>query len=208
MSSISPPSSPPTKSLGSTSLSPQNSSHLLSPQLLYRRFIPVSESPSNRQYHQKASVFRPSSPIAPSDGFEAVFLAACDKVEEDVEDFDTDLPNKSSEFIGNQAFIKGSESNSKEFESDEGIIESSDKNSKKSYFASNEEQLSGPASCGTGSQSIWNVWINDCSTENAKLKLIRILKGKALVPKQRWGIDKILATLVQHRKDPRLHILY
>lgn len=29
-----------------------------------------------------------------------------------------------------------------------------------------------------------NSWINNCTTKNAKLKLIQILKSKALVPKQ------------------------
>ncbi|MCJ1342563.1 hypothetical protein MMC31_000749, partial [Peltigera leucophlebia] len=167
------------------------------------------ESPSNKQYHQKASLLRTSSPIAPSDGLEAAFLAACNEVEEDAEDFVTDLPDEPSEFIGNQAFIEeGFESDSEKSESDKGIVRSSNENFEESHFASNKKQAPGPASRRTGSQSIRNAWISDCSTENAKLKLIRILKGEALVPKQRWGIDKILATLVQHRKDPRLHTPY
>ena len=186
MSSVSPRSSPPTKSLGSTSSLSQSSPHLLSPQLPYRRFIQASESPSNKQYYQKASLLRPSSPIAPLNGLEAAFLVACDEAEEDAEDFVADLLDEPSEFIGNQAFIEeGFESDSEESESDEGIVGSSNENSEESHFASNEEQPPGPASRRTGSQSIRNAWISDCSTENAKLKLIRILKGKALVPKQR-----------------------
>lgn len=51
-------------------------------------------------------------------------------------------------FIGNQAFIKGSESNSKEFKSNEDIIKTLDKNSKKSHFTSNKKQLLRPACCG------------------------------------------------------------
>lgn len=38
--------------------------------------------------------------------------------------------------------------------------------------------------------------------------MIQILKGEALFLKRRWGVDKILATLVQHREDPRLHTPY
>lgn len=38
--------------------------------------------------------------------------------------------------------------------------------------------------------------IEDCTTKNAKLKLIRILEGGVLMPKQRWKTDKILAIMV------------
>lgn len=173
MSSVSPLSSLSTKNLNSTSLLLQSSPHLLSSQLLYTQFIQASESLNNKQYHQKVSLFCLSSLIALSNGLEAIFLVACNKVEKDTEDFDADLLDEPSEFIGNQVFIeKISKSNSEGFESDKGIIESLDKNSKKSHFASDEKQIPGPAFCRIRSQSILNVWINDCSTKNAKLKLI------------------------------------
>lgn len=47
-----------------------------------------------------------------------------------------------------------------------------------------------------------------CSTSHAKHKLINILKSEAFVPRQRWGIDRILATLVNHQKDPNLRTAY
>lgn len=43
-----------------------------------------------------------------------------------------------------------------------------------------------------------STWTNDCNTPHAKEKLISILNGTATIPKQRWGIARILATLVHH----------
>ena len=51
-------------------------------------------------------------------------------------------------------------------------------------------------------------WLNSTNTVYAKNKLIYILKGDDLIPKQRWGIDKILATLIEHRKDEKLRTPY
>lgn len=39
-------------------------------------------------------------------------------------------------------------------------------------------------------------------------KLIQILNGQAYVPQQRWGLYRILATLVAHRNKPRLLAAY
>lgn len=51
-------------------------------------------------------------------------------------------------------------------------------------------------------------WLDAVITNKAKEKLVWILNGKTLIPKQRWGIDKILATLVAHRDDKRLCITF
>ena len=52
------------------------------------------------------------------------------------------------------------------------------------------------------------IWLNLTSTIYAKNKLICILKSDDLILKQQWGIDKILATLVEHKKDKKLHTSY
>lgn len=65
-----------------------------------------------------------------------------------------------------------------------------------------------PLPCNPSTDSRKNAWIDDCNTEYAKLKLIRIPKGEVIISKKRWGIEEILATLVQHRKDPRLQASY
>lgn len=59
---------------------------------------------------------------------------------------------------------------------------------------------------GVGSQS--TTCIEDCNTENAELKLIRSLKVEVLVLKQRWRLEKNLATLVYHMKCQHLCTLY
>lgn len=46
------------------------------------------------------------------------------------------------------------------------------------------------------------------STTHAKQKLVRILRGDIYIPRQRWELDKILKTLVIHRKDPQLRTAY
>lgn len=40
------------------------------------------------------------------------------------------------------------------------------------------------------------------------MKLVRILKGDDPIPRKRWGIERILATIVCHRRDPRLRTPY
>lgn len=52
-------------------------------------------------------------------GLKAAFLATCNEIEEDTEDFIADLPNESSKFIGKQVFIEEDfEIDSKESKSD------------------------------------------------------------------------------------------
>ena len=47
-------------------------------------------------------------------------------------------------------------------------------------------------------------WIDTDNTSHAKEKLIKILAEEVLIPKQRWSLCKMLATLVYYRIDPRL----
>lgn len=47
-----------------------------------------------------------------------------------------------------------------------------------------------------------------CSTIHAREKLVKILNGETVIPKQRWAIDKIFTTLTYHQKDKRLQSLY
>lgn len=46
------------------------------------------------------------------------------------------------------------------------------------------------------------------TTAHAKKKLVKILKGDLCIPRQRWGLDRLLATLVIPRKDPKLRTAY
>ena len=51
-------------------------------------------------------------------------------------------------------------------------------------------------------------WIDVGKTPKAKEKLIRILAGDVSIPKQRWSLRRILATLVYHCKDQRLRFAF
>lgn len=208
MSPALPPSSPPEKSLNSSLSSPPP--HFSSPQLPYRKYPPASESSSHRRnhHHQKTSEFCPSSPIAPSDGLEAALLAALNEAEEEAEDYGGDSLDQRQEFAANQAFMEDTgesdiEESDEESDNNNDEVDSQSEKSEGSGNSSNKSDHPAP-SCKVPYSGTGNEWIDDCSTENAKLKLIRIFKGEAFIPKQRWGVDKILATLVQHREDPGL----
>lgn len=47
-------------------------------------------------------------------------------------------------------------------------------------------------------------WLDTRNTSYAKEKLVKILAREVPIPKQRWSLCKILATLLYHRKDKRL----
>lgn len=48
--------------------------------------------------------------------------------------------------------------------------------------------------CGHSQQD----WIESSKTIKAREKLVQILKNEAYIPKQHWGLDRILVTLVHH----------
>lgn len=50
--------------------------------------------------------------------------------------------------------------------------------------------------------------LNSYISNYAKEKLVRILNGQLLILQQRWGIEKILKTLVHYRKDKYLQSTY
>ena len=120
------------------------------------------------------------------------------KAKEEAEDYGGGSVNQSQELAAHQAFV---EFDLDSTDNDDDEVESQPNNL--SSFQSSEYTASKASSSGRA-----NAWIDSCSLENAKMKLISILKGEAVIPKQRWGVDKILATLVQHREDPRLRTSY
>lgn len=73
--------------------------------------------------------------------------------------------------------------NESDEESNEESDEESDKESEDKSRQNNEARVGLTATC---------------STIYAREKLVRILNGKTVIPKQRWGIDKILATLTYY----------
>ena len=57
-------------------------------------------------------------------------------------------------------------------------------------------------------QNMKRSWMKSCNSTYAIEKLIRILNGQVYIPQQHWGINRIFATLVAHRNEPRLSIAY
>lgn len=55
-----------------------------------------------------------------------------------------------------------------------------------------------------GKESRLFSWMDSGNTSYVKEKLVQILEGEVLIPKQRWSLCKILATLVFHWND--LHL--
>lgn len=115
----------------------------------------------------------PSSPIAPSDGLEAALLIALNKAEEEAEDYGGGSVNQGQELAAHQAFV---ESDLDSTNNNDNEVESQPNNL--SPFQSSEYTASKASSFGRA-----NTWIDSCSLENAKMKLISILKREAVIPK-------------------------
>lgn len=184
------PSSPPVPSSPLMYRANQRSPDPPTPQFPVRKISFASEPPRIRLYHQSKESFRPSSPIVPSDGLDAALLTACEEAENNDHHNAEEAGDATAEFEANRAFLE----ENLELEDNESDDKSGGK-SEDDESEDNSENLNQPT---YESHLENNSWINDCTTENAKLKLIRILKGEALVPKQRWSLGKILATLVCH----------
>ena len=177
---ITPPSSPPEKSLAfSSSSEDEDLCYFPFYQLPYQ--LPCSQhSPAeasdqlcNRQMRQISPGPRPSSPIPPSNGLEAALLIALNKAKEEAEDYGEGLVNQSQELAAHQAFVESdlnsTDNNDDEFETQPNNLFS---------FLSLKYTASKASSSGHA-----NAWIDSCSLENAKMKLISILKGEAVIPK-------------------------
>lgn len=118
-----------------------------------------------------------------------LLLVACQRVEEEAE----------AKRGGNSSYLDSSDI-------EETIL----------YTAFSDNSLSEAVSLTSKEENEWeddeskrsSSWIDSGNTSHAKEKLIRILAGEALVPKQRWNLRKILATLAYHRNDPRLRTTF
>lgn len=105
------------------------------------------------------------------------------KAEKEAEDYGGGSVNQGQELAAHQAFV---ESDLDSTDNNDNEVESQPNNL--SPVQSSEYTASKASSSGRA-----NTWIDSCSLENAKMKLISILKSEAVIPKQCWGIDKILA---------------
>ena len=136
-------------------------------------------------------IFRESSPIRPSEG--PLRQVACQQIEEEnnVEE-ETLSESDHSEAERNAVFLNEMSSEDSGFDSDSDS--DSDTNAAKKDWEDEEEGLTNQEAS----------WLDSGRTSKAKEKLIKILRGKAFVPRQKWSFRKIFATLLHHREDRRL----
>lgn len=117
-------------------------------------------------------------------------LAACQRAEEEKTVEQGRISESDSEIAENEAFI--------------GVITPLDNSLSERDDTNIENNKADDWEDKPGNEPISEAWIRSGKSPRAKSKLIQILEGDALIPKQRWSFRKILATLVYHRKDEKL----
>lgn len=149
---------------------------------------------------------RQSSSIVALERFETAALAE-NSWEHKINNFDRDNVEQVTELAANKAYLNQN-------------LDSLDEDTLSSIFSSNSNNSSFDSEISkAGSRnksprhprSICfqkNSWITSGTTAHAKNKLVRILKGKSLVLKQCWGLEKILAMLTYHRNNLQLKLSY
>lgn len=158
------------------------------PQLPYPKYAEHHEdSTGNCPQHKQDILSSALSPLVTSEGFDAALLSACNFMEigqegEEDEGFEGGSVDMAPEIAANKAFIEEEFLPGEEFSDDDVSINSDTETPPRCFSSSPDSYTSG----------------------YAKEKLIRILSGQVVIPQQHWGLDKILMTLVYHRKDKRL----
>lgn len=149
----------------------------------HHRFLP--------HYQQRRLFLRPVSPpafqsspptssLATSEGTETVLLGACNVIENNRTD-------------------------RKEWEEQQGVLAQmelvSDSESEESEWSDDDSdaltELSESFEAQPGSRQR-QPWLNSIHTIRSREKVVRVLRGEEALPRNRWGIDRILAILVHH----------
>ena len=195
-----------------------HTNQLFSPQLAYRSI----QQPQNQLNNDP---IRETSFLDLSNALPADFLAA---LRDDIEEFESGSGNENiqgrivqgrreqaEEAAANKMFLNKKLESEKESEEefDEESVKESNKESDnmsddKSDEESDEESDDKPDDKSEQNNKARVDLTATCSTVHAREKLVRILNSKAMVPKQRWDIDRILTTLTFHQKNKRLRSLY
>ena len=142
---------------------------------------------------------RPSSPIGSEDPLD-LLLAACQRVKEENVVEIGETAESDSEVEENMTFTGATMS------SDDSFLDRDDTDSEDNCTDDEEDDWE-DEDAGNEEDSIMGprtTWIDSGHTIHAKNKLIQIFAGDSLIPKQRWSLRKILATLLYHRKDEKL----
>lgn len=154
--------------------------------------------------------------IEPSEGAKALFLEACNIAKEtsDVDDFGSAFfedfveAKENYDFINENLFSDNDSNQDSDWEdifqdlpTHQGEDASSNTNSEEPMDIDKNE----PSSCKRRSlQATATIG----TTAHARIKLIKILKGNLCIPRQRWSLNRLLAILVMHQKDPMLRTFY
>ena len=137
---------------------------------------------------------RQSSPIG-SEGALHLLLAACERAEKEKEAEIGELSEEeNSEQEENETFTHTALSSEGSLSGDSSEEESS--SDEEGSWEVDPDSL--PARRSS--------WLDTGNTPYAKEKLVKILAGEVPIPKQRWSLRKILATLLYHRKDKRSRV--
>lgn len=186
---------------------------LLLPLLSYK-IIQQSPNQSNNNRIRAVSSFDLS------DALPAHFLAI---VKDDIKEFESGSGNKNiqgrrekaEEVAVNEIFLN--EELGFKNESEDEFEKESDKKSDKEFNEKSDDK----SDKKSDNKSDWE--LDDKSEQNnqarlgltathstiyTRKKLVKILNGEAVVPKQQWDIDKILISLTYYQKDKRLQSLY
>lgn len=218
MSSNALASSPPIPSYTWSSESSPHTSQLSSPQLSYRSI----QQPQNQLNNDP---IRETSFPNLSDALPANFLAA---LRDDIKEFESGSGDENiqgrivqgrreqaEEAAANEMFLnkklKSEKESDKEFdkESVEESDEESDNMSDDTFDEESDEKSDDKPDDKSEQNNKARVGLTaTCSTIHAREKLVGILNREAMLPKHRWGIDRILTTLTFHRKDKRLRSSY
>lgn len=136
-----------------------------------------------------------TTPIATSEGMEAMLLGACN-----VESFEEveELPQAPEQ----ESIMVYSE------EESEDVLDDKECEWNDDDMTHTSSGVQPNSSFSSACQGLDSSWVDSINTTKSKNKLIRILKGQDMIPQKRWGIDRILATLVEHRADPELRTSY
>lgn len=122
-------------------------------------------------------------------------MAVCEVVEEENEESLSAKPDDTySEAEENEAFLAdnlASDEESCEKDWEEADPEKMEVSDRKTVLNTNSQPPPAQRRCS-------DKGINASGSNQAKEKLVSILKGEICIPRQRWSIEQILATLVAH----------
>lgn len=155
------------------------------------------KTPTSRPKQSANNQVGPSSLIALSDSLDTNLLEAFNYLDKDIEL--GGMENKlTSEAAVNEIFLQ---KNLSFYSDSKSNSNSSSQTDSRPDFDDIDSDNSNSNNKNTSQYSHSNSHINSCNNSYVQKKLVKILAGEVVILKQRWGIDRILATLTYPQKD-------